>query len=340
MAARKRKSPRGKAKRRQIGLASRGAVAVGNLGLRGAGALGSVGLRGAGVLGAVIARNPSISGGAMAFVVVFSFVAANALWYQPGAHPSPFFRTRDPASPTALAGHKPTWRNQQDALNTTIFRIERPDETAPKSGTKPAATSVATAGTGTTTAPAAALPPALKLVADVQSELVRRGLYNGAADGVIGPRTTSAILFFQESLGLQQTGEPSPELLAALKSNSTGSAAVPIERPAADLTSKAAAIDPVAAAIRSSEKDVKTASNTPKTVASNNAASPAVNNATMVMQIQKGLSNIAYSDVSVDGVAGETTRTAILHFQKHYRLPETGEPDAAVLKKLRDIGAL
>jgi peptidoglycan hydrolase-like protein with peptidoglycan-binding domain len=336
MAARKRKSPKGKAKRRQTGLASRGAVAIGTLGLRGAGALGSVGLRGAGVLGAVIARNPSIAGGAMAFIVVFSFVAANALWYQPGAHPSPFFRTRDPASPTALAGHKPTWRNQQDALNTTIFRIERPDETAPKSGTKPAATSVA----GTATAPTAATPPALKLVADVQSELVRRGLYNGVADGVIGPRTTSAILFFQESLGLQQTGEPSPELLAALKSNSTGSAAVPIERPAADLTSKAAAIDPVAAAIRSSEKDVRTASNTPKATVPNNAASPAVNNATMVMQIQKGLSNIAYSDVSIDGVAGETTRTAILHFQKHYRLPETGEPDAAVLKKLRDIGAL
>ena len=65
-----------------------------------------------------------------------------------------------------------------------------------------------------------------------------------------------------------------------------------------------------------------------------------VANATMVMQIQKGLSNIAYSNVSVDGVAGESTRTAILHFQKHYRLPETGEPDGAVLKKLREIGAL
>jgi peptidoglycan hydrolase-like protein with peptidoglycan-binding domain len=337
MAARKRKSPKGKAKRRQTGLASRGAVAIGTLGLRGAGALGSVGLRGAGVLGAVIARNPSIAGGAMAFVVIFSFVAANALWYQPGAHPSPFFRTRDPASPTALAGHKPSWRGQ-DALNTTIFKIERPDDAAPKAGSRPAAASVSAPGSAT--APSAAVPPALKLVADIQGELVRRGLYNGAADGVIGPRTTSAILFFQESLGLQQTGEPSPELLAALKSASGGGTAVPIERPAADLTSRAAAIDPVAAAIRSSEKDVRTASNAPKAAVQTAPTSAAVSNATMVMQIQKGLSNIAYSDVSVDGVAGETTRTAILHFQKHYRLPETGEPDAAVLKKLRDIGAL
>ena len=60
----------------------------------------------------------------------------------------------------------------------------------------------------------------------------------------------------------------------------------------------------------------------------------------MVMQIQKGLSNIAYSSVSVDGVAGEQTKAAIRRFQKHYRLPETGEPDMAVLKKLQDIGAL
>lgn len=330
MAARKRKSPKGKAKRRHVGFASRGAVAVGTLGLRGAGALGNVGLRGAGALGAVIARNPSVAGGAMAFVVIFSFVAANALWYQPGVHPSPFFRTRDPAS-TALAGHKSSLRNQQDASNTTTFRIERPDAAAAKS----ASTSVANAAT-----PPPASPQTVKLVAEVQSELVRRGLYNGAADGVIGPRTTSAILFFQESVGMQQTGEPSPELLAALKTNSSGSAAVPIERPAADLTSKAAAVDPVAAAIRSSEKDVRTASNSPKVPAANAATSPAVNSVNMVMQIQKGLSNIAYSDVSVDGVAGETTRTAILHFQKHYRLPETGEPDAAVLKKLRDIGAL
>jgi peptidoglycan hydrolase-like protein with peptidoglycan-binding domain len=332
MAPRKRKSPKGKAKRRQTGLAARGAVAVGTLGLKGAGALGHVGLRGAGLMGTVIARNPSIAGGAMAFVVIFSFVAANALWYQPGVHPSPFFRTRDPAS-TALAGHKSSLHGAQEAANTTLFRIERPDVTAAKPAANAASASGAT--------PAVSSPQTLKLVADIQGELVRRGLYNGAADGVIGPRTTSAILFFQESAGMQQTGEPSAELLAALKAGSTANAAVPIERPAADLTSKAAAIDPVAAAIRSSEKDVRTASNSQKTpAASAAAASPAVSNANMVMQIQKGLSNIAYSDVTVDGVAGETTKTAILHFQKHYRLPETGEPDAAVLKKLRDIGAL
>ena len=59
-----------------------------------------------------------------------------------------------------------------------------------------------------------------------------------------------------------------------------------------------------------------------------------------MIQIQRGLSNIAYTDISVDGVAGAQTKAAIRRFEKHYRLPETGEPNELVLKKLKSIGAL
>ena len=45
-------------------------------------------------LGAFAARHPSVVGGGATFAVVFSFVAANALWYQPGGHPSPIMKTR------------------------------------------------------------------------------------------------------------------------------------------------------------------------------------------------------------------------------------------------------
>ncbi|MFN7103772.1 MAG: peptidoglycan-binding domain-containing protein, partial [Pseudorhizobium sp.] len=62
--------------------------------------------------------------------------------------------------------------------------------------------------------------------------------------------------------------------------------------------------------------------------------------ATLVLQIQRGLANIAYSDITVDGVAGAQTKAAIRRFEKHYRLPETGEPNEMVLKKLKSIGAL
>lgn len=347
MATQKRKSPKGKGKRRQPGLASRGAAVVGTLGLQGAGMLGVAGVRGAGALGGLIGRHPSIAGGAMAFGVIFSFVAANALWYQPGVHPSPLFRTRDPSSFYSL-GHRPFFALQkQDQSNVTTFRIERPDDDV--------ASTIAATTQQTAAAPGTA---ATKLVADVQAELGRRGIYNGNADGVMGPRTSAAIIFFQETAGLAQTGEASPDLLAALQAADAKTSTVPADRPAGDLHSKTAAVDPVAAAIMNADKTTKTASTAkappapaakpaipakpvvPVKVAAVATPNDAVGNAKLVMQIQKGLSNIAYSDVSIDGVAGDQTKAAIRRFQKHYRLPETGEPDVAVLKKLQDIGAL
>jgi peptidoglycan hydrolase-like protein with peptidoglycan-binding domain len=170
---------------------------------------------------------------------------------------------------------------------------------------------------------------------DIQSELVRRGLYNGAPDGVIGPRTSAAILFFEETVGMPQKGDATPDVLAALKTDRVGPSTVPAERPRADVSSRAAAEDPVAAAIRSAEKSIKTAPTTARPV-----QSAALTSVDLVLKIQKGLANMAYTNVGVDGVAGEQTRVAIRHFQKHYNLPETGEPSEAVLKKLKEIGAL
>ncbi len=341
MAPQKRKSPkgRGKGRRKQPGLASRGAVALGSLSLRGSTALGGLGLRGAGALaaliGSAVGRHPAIAGGVALFFGVFGFVTANALWYQTGAHPSPILRTRDPASPYQIPGRKSFLHAQQaDAGNVTTFRIERQDsasDLAPPSSTDQVAAQSSSAPS--------------KLIADIQGELIRHGLYDGAVDGKPGSRTTSAILFFQEASGLSQTGTPTPELLAALKASNAANAqaasykmnttaVVPAARPV-NISATADAIDPVAAAIQNAEKNIKTGA-----VAAKATPSDAVNTVNMVMQIQKGLSNIAYSNVSIDGVAGEQTKAAIRRFQKHYRLPETGEPNMAVLKKLQDIGAL
>jgi len=316
MAARKRKSPKGKKGRQQPGLLMTGVAALGGVGLQGASALGGLGLQGAGVLGGVIGRNPSVAGGTIAFVVIFSFVAANALWYQPGSHPHPIFRTRDPGAPNAI-GFRPQTEPQGDV---TTFRIERPDDAG---------------ATTDTTPPAAAAQQPNQLVMDIQKELIRRGLYNGNADGVIGPRTSAAILFFEETVGMAQSGDATPDVLAALRTDAVGPSTIPAEKPREDVTSKATEEDPVAAAIRSAEKTVKTAPSSPKQVPLSG-----ISNVDLVLKIQKGLTNMAYANVGVDGVAGEQTRAAIKHFQKHYNLPENGEPSEAVLKKLKEIGAL
>ncbi|KQV32593.1 peptidoglycan-binding protein [Rhizobium sp. Root1203] len=309
MAASKRKSPKGRKGRQKPGLL-----------LTGASVVGSLGLQGAGVLGGIVGRNPSIAGGTAAFLVIFSFVAANALWYQPGTHPHPFLRTRDPLFPNVLGARPPI---EQHVGEVTTFKIERQDEAD---------------ASQTTNATPPAVPggqPASQLVMDIQSELVRRGLYNGAPDGVIGPRTSAAILFFEETVGMPQKGDATPDVLAALKTDTAGPSTVPAERPREDLSSVAAAEDPVAAAIRSAEKSIKTAP-TP----ARQTQSAALTSVDLVLKIQKGLANMAYTNVGIDGVAGEQTRVAIRHFQKHYNLPETGEPSEAVLKKLKEIGAL
>lgn len=312
-------------------------------------------LKGAGALGRALARHPRSVGGFAAFAVAFGFIAANALWYQPGLHPSPIFSTRDTSDFNALAGVNRNAHLKPDPDSVTTFKIER--ETAAGAGEAPVAGDAVAAADPANPAlqPAtdAAFAENAALVIAIQSELARRGLYEGIADGVIGPRTEAAIAVFQKSIGVEANGLVSPELLAALKTDGSVTAAVPKSRPVEALDPAAA--DPVAAAIRSASTPVVTAPTKPQGAARAAATKPDVTppaaalpvalrgtaaDAALVMEIQRGLANIAYTDVSIDGVAGEQTRAAIRRFERHYRLPETGEPSETVLKKLRDIGAL
>lgn len=274
---------------------------------------------GAAVLGAAAAR-PGLTGGIVVFSVVFGMISANALWYQPpGGHPAPLLRTRDEDDRRLLFG----FQRPGEPEAVTTFRIERPDP----GGTA----SIGSAPAGVADAAGNA---ASELVRGVQAELARLGHYRGEADGLAGPRTAAAILAFQKAAGLPETGEPSDGLLATLKAKTAGQApaparpgaapvAVPAARPTA-IPARAEAADPVAEAIRNAER----------------AATPVKADSGLVTQIQRGLSKFAYSHIVVDGVAGASTREAIRNFERAYRLPETGEPNERVLKKLKEIGAL
>lgn len=320
MAPRKRKQPeRKKAARPAPGLAVRGLALAG---------------QGVGLAGRLMARHPLVSGGSAAFLVVFSFVAANAMWYQHGVHPSPLMRTRVPLVSAETAQRIAIAKGEEvEPRNVTTFVIEREGEakadnvedviaaaSADLPTEKPSPERVASVPGGATS----------KLVADIQKELNRVGLYDGAPDGRSGPRTAAAILRFEAQAGRAETGSASTDLLQALRTAPGGKAAqvMPAGRPL-EAKGSGVEIDPVAAAIRSSEKE---SNFIPR------AEIPASSD--LVLNIQKGLSNLAYADVTVDGVAGEQTRAAIRHFEKHYRLPQTGEPNPQVLKKLKEIGAL
>lgn len=58
------------------------------------------------------------------------------------------------------------------------------------------------------------------LISEIQSELMRRGLYPGPVDGMIGPMTKQAIESFQKAANMRVNGMPSNELLSYLRATS------------------------------------------------------------------------------------------------------------------------
>ncbi len=285
------------------------------------------------------ARRPKALLGCAAFVVVFSFVAANALWYQPGGHPSPFLATRDAKNPNAIAGYRPARRTAP--ADVTTFRIERadPDAVTQAPAVAPAPAPAQSASPVQTASPAQAVSPAPAAPA-VVAPIPRPQPQQAAAPHEAQPVTPKPA----------EVARPNP----AAPTRPVQSAALPPKpvspvRPAESANARGE--DPVAAAIRASER--KPGMTPPASIpnAAANSARPAATPVSqkpnapaqpsdLVLQIQRGLSNIAYADVGVDGVAGAQTKAAIRRFQRHYRLPETGEPDELVLKKLKSIGAL
>jgi peptidoglycan hydrolase-like protein with peptidoglycan-binding domain len=265
-----------------------------------------------------IARYPRLISGVAIFSVVFSFVAANALWYQPH-HPSPFMATRgDAAAPHAAA------RTPVAEPGVTTFRIQREEDLAVQ--------------------PKAAASP---LVADMQKALTGLNLYDGPADGVNGPKTVAAIQFYQETEGLEATGEASQALLDRMKA-ARAAVAEAAQPPDQAKTASVKKSDDVAELIRAMDETGSVpipASAYPepaKKTAHANKTKDASGDAPVkrVMLIQKALVGLAYGDIAVDGRAGAATKAAIRSFEKAYRLPVTGEPSDAVLKKLKSIGAL
>jgi len=133
---------------------------------------------GASALGGAMMRNPLAVGGATAFLVAFSYVSANAVWYQPHFHPGAFFATRDVGAAARLA----------DTGSETTIKIERDQ-------------------------PVRAVPLSDPVVERVQAVLSDLEFYTGKVDGVTGPNTRKAIESYRKTVGLAVSGEIDEELL-------------------------------------------------------------------------------------------------------------------------------
>ncbi|MGN6470726.1 MAG: peptidoglycan-binding domain-containing protein, partial [Rhizobiaceae bacterium] len=149
-------------------------------------------------------RNPLAVGATTAFLVAFSFVSANALWYQPHFYKEAFFSTRSHA-----------------------------DRQAARAASAPAP------ATRTPASPAAAPGAAVAdpLVQKVQASLAKLKLYSGPVDGLDGPQTGQAIAAYQKSAGLPASGHIDGFLLkrlGILQTNPPQEAPRPAPRPQLD----------------------------------------------------------------------------------------------------------
>ena len=250
--------------------------------------------------------NPAMSGGLMVMAITAMAIMSNALFLQAGRHPEPLFATRPAAAP-------------QTPAKTTV-PLPHPREQVPAAIAAPAPNG---AVAPSTSAPAA-IDANKVLVIAVQRELARLGVYTGTIDGLSGPRTKAAVSTWQTAAGVKPTGEPTPELLAAMRK--PAAAAVPAAAPVPAVVNEAASTDQVAAAVaRAAELEREQA---------------AIALGTKLRGAQVALNQIGYGPIAVDGQPSQQTGDAIRRFQLDNGLPVTGELNDKVVQRLVSIGAM
>lgn len=259
-------------------------------------------------------RNPMAVGGTTAFLVTLAYVSANAVWYQPHAHRGAYFATR------VLVDTGPLPAPERFVAPA---RQEQPhDMPAARPVPDPEPDGAAVLVERQTTASLPTGDPRVRLVQEVLGTL---DLYTGEVDGLAGPQTSKAVEHYQKIVGLPVNGRIDDELLRQLGAGGATPA------PAANATQGASL--PVSAPVPK-----------PKTVAAVSSGGAAearpVARASdpVIMRIQAGLRAFGHDAIELDGVVGARTRAAILEFQSLFGLPQTGQPDAGLYAKMREIG--
>jgi peptidoglycan hydrolase-like protein with peptidoglycan-binding domain len=134
------------------------------------------------------------------------------------------------------------------------------------------------------------------VIADIQRELLRRGFYDGAADGVYGPKTDAGIREFERATGLPPSAEPNDALLAAISRSKVRA------QPASPTRN-----DPIAALLAPN---------------------------TRVLAVQRALTDFGYGPVKPTGVYDPDTRAAIERFERARKRPVSGQINDQLVRDL------
>ncbi len=239
-----------------------------------------------GLLFRPVMRRPMDSFASAVAVAASIAIVLNALSFQTGPHPAPIFAPAQP--PRVEAVPRPTPQPAPRTIPTA-----RPTPAQP-------AAPVPVSGIAALIAPQSA-PAQQDMVRAVQAELARLGRYDGAVDGLFGPKTDFAIREWERATGRAPTGEPNQKVLDALKVS---------RAPQPSITNTATA--------------------TPS------ATTPSKR----ILAIQQVLAEQGYGPIKLDGLLGEGTKAAIFRFEVHRNLPPTGELSPRFVRELSAVSGV
>lgn len=290
-------------------------------------------------------ENPATSGGLLVMALTAGAIITNATMLQGARHPDPLFgvTVADPPLPVAAAS-APVGSQLADPVNA-MAPIAAGDMPFPRPSPRRALAAAAapapaaTPGIADLLAPRAEPTPPLPipeppqrsqqemLLIEIQRELARVGLYNGAIDGLTGPRTSAAIRAFQTAAGLPASGEPSLELLGAIRQPLPTTAVQPAVTRTADGLAEAAAL---------SRRERERA----ELIAAERRRHDEARLRENVKIVQLALNRIGYGPLPTEGVDDGETRDAIRRFELDNGMPITGTASDALISRLISIGAV
>jgi len=232
-------------------------------------------------------RKDAIAGGLAAAAAIA--IVTNAAFLQSGPHPAPLFAAKPVIMPMADVSSE-TGRSVrvvgQEFTGPAVTPRARPAEIdAPRAE------------------PQTAPRTRAEIVSDIQRELARRGFYDGAVDGVHGPKTDAAMRDFEQASGLKPGSEANEVFLRAITRSSAKASPV-----AAPVAAQPERVDPIADLIAPSSR--------------------------RVMAVQRALADFGYGRMRPNGVFGPETKEAIEQFERARKMPVTGQISPRLLRDL------
>jgi peptidoglycan hydrolase-like protein with peptidoglycan-binding domain len=198
-------------------------------------------------------------------------IAINALFLQTGPHPAPLFVLRQVA-PESDAGALPRAQPAADEAVRIGYRAPR---------------------------------TRAELVADIQRGLATRGYYDGAVDGIYGPKTDAAVRDFAQAARVKVGNEPTEELLQSI--------------------------------VRSAVKQTHAAPAASMSPTRHDPIADLIGPSSRVLAVQRALTDFGYGQIKPTGIPGPETVEAIEKFERSRKLPVTGRVSDHLIRELAAV---